>query len=155
MLLSLEKTQFRFLFFRYDTASVTLNPDSIGCLIVISVPLLGIVLLTSSRSKDSMMYHVDGQSTYLTSPVIINNVTLSITDAAVNGNNESSHQSFDVATIIQAVTSSTVKSQPWFVILRAVCYIILFVVGTVGNLLVLAVTVWRRNPKQVIYAAKQ
>jgi hypothetical protein len=38
---------------------------------------------------------------------------------------------------------------PWFVVLRAVCYWIILVVGIVGNLLVLAVAVWRRNRKQV------
>ena len=53
----------------------------------------------------------------------------------------------DDVTATSAAVGVPVRS--WLNLLRAACYWTLFVVGVVGNLLVLTLAAWRRSQKQV------
>jgi hypothetical protein len=81
-------------------------------------------------------------------PVIATNFTSSLFEATVPADNGSKPQWPEVTANIQTASGQD-GGLHWSTVARAICYIILFVIGIIGNLLVLFVTVWRRNRKQV------
>lgn len=73
------------------------------------------------------------------------------TDDGISNFNNSENTLYSAASTISAYVGSVDSRLSAFVILRTICYWIVFVVGNVGNVLVLILIIQLRNRKQVSY----